>query len=114
MTKENMTPGPWYVKRENADLADILADDGTIVAWTLPQFPSIEANSQAIAATPELIKALKDLTRYCTSGERYKTRNPYAVPEIKQALIALTKAQGKSPEGHAWMDALREEEEPEP
>jgi predicted RNase H-like nuclease (RuvC/YqgF family) len=51
----------------------------------------------------DLITALKEITRYCTSGERYKTQNPYTVPEIKQALIALTKAKGKNPA--TWMDA---------
>ena len=33
--------------------------------------------------------ALRQLIDYCTSGRRYQTQNPYSVPEIKDAIVAL-------------------------
>ena len=50
-----------------------------------------------------LLIALKDLTAFCTSGRRYETRNPYAVPEIIASLKTMAVAQGMDISG--WMDA---------
>lgn len=50
-----------------------------------------------------LLIALKDLTEYCTSGRRYKTQNPYTVPEIVAALKTIALAEDKPIEN--WMDA---------
>lgn len=33
--------------------------------------------------------ALVELVKFCLSGERYKSRNPYGIPEIVAALNAL-------------------------
>jgi hypothetical protein len=37
----------------------------------------------------ELEQALADLYDFCISGRRYKSTNPYTIPEINNARIAL-------------------------
>ena len=34
-------------------------------------------------------KALKDLLEFTTSGRRYKTQNPYTIPEVSAGFEAL-------------------------
>ena len=51
----------------------------------------------------DVLRALEELTQYCTSGDRYKTQNPYTVPEIVTALKAIARARGFKEK--SWMDA---------
>ena len=51
----------------------------------------------------DTLRALEELTRYCTNGDRYKTQNPYTVPAIVAALKAIAKARGCKET--SWMDA---------
>jgi hypothetical protein len=62
------------------------------------------------ALTVELERALSMLTEFCTSGRRYKTQNPYTLPEIKSALKALAWAKGMDthPTSASWMDANKD------
>jgi len=55
------------------------------------------------ACARELLTALETLARYA-NGRLGK--NPYLIPEYKQALIAICRARGLSTENHAWMDVL--------
>jgi len=54
-----------------------------------------------------LLTALKDLTEFCTSGRRYESKNPYAVPEIIAALKTIAFVQGQNPYDD-WMDANKD------
>jgi hypothetical protein len=53
----------------------------------------------------EMLAALRDLARWATSGDR--TGNPYAKPEIKDALKVIARARGKAQE--EWMEANADE-----
>ena len=62
-------------------------------------------HARLIAAAPELLEALQTLAAYA-NGKLGK--NPYCIPEYKQALCAIGKATGKNTDGDAWMDANNE------
>lgn len=72
----------------------------------------LEALSQAhntirerIPKQAGLLEALQTLAAYC-NGKLGK--NPYCIPEYKQALVAIGKATGKPTDGSKWMDANNE------
>jgi len=67
----------------------------------------LESWTKDFAMVKELERALSVLTEFCTSGRRYKTQNPYTLPEIKSALKALAWVKGidTQPPSTAWMDA---------
>lgn len=44
----------------------------------------------------EILHALHTLTLFCTSGDRYQSRNPYLIEEIKQACKILAREKGKT------------------
>jgi hypothetical protein len=50
---------------------------------------------------PELKQLLMDLLEWAKGNRGSKTINPYAVPEVKQALKVLAKIQGIT----KWLDA---------
>lgn len=55
----------------------------------------------------ELLAAAKALTQTFIDGSHYKTTNPYLRPQVKAALIAIAKAEGKSTFGFDWCDAMQ-------
>jgi hypothetical protein len=57
----------------------------------------------------ELLAALKVMTITFLTGEHYRTCNPYLRPEVKQAMVAIGKAEGKSTFGYDWQDVLSKE-----
>ena len=61
--------------QEATDVLDVMRLQGEIVT-------TVEILKDQRDALREKLRAL---TEYCTSGERYKTQNPYTVPAIKQA-----------------------------
>lgn len=42
--------------------------------------------------------ALKNLVEFVKSGERYETRNPYLISEVKDAITALAEAENQERE----------------
>jgi len=63
------------------DMAQTLAS----VIKTAEAFPFSEKELQVL----ELQTALKALLLFVTSGRRYKSQNPYTLPEVNEALKAL-------------------------
>jgi hypothetical protein len=95
------TPGPWI-----ADRYDVRQSGSTgsrmvaAICYTGPhhtpasEYPKScrlqdEANARLIAAAPELLEALEEMTRFCETGE-YEGRDP-----LSAAFEAITKAKGE-------------------
>ena len=52
----------------------------------------------------ELLAACKELTRSFIDGGHHQFGNPYCVPSVEAALIAIGKATGQPTDGMRWMD----------
>ena len=125
------TPTPWKFERRGDSSAraaiehNIPLEDYPFAVW-IPSPPFVlgaigmliaktdglhsssdecEANARLIAAAPELLEALQTLAAYANGR---LDKNPYRIPEYKQALCAIGKATGKNTDGDAWMDANNE------
>lgn len=92
MRKPKHTPGPWKVTPLTGWCHQVLPKTSTIDEHCM--------NAHLIAAAPEMLDALKELTDRllnCHGGderELYKA-NPRCVEKWKQALRAIAKAEGR-------------------
>jgi hypothetical protein len=61
MKKGKMTPGPWKVSDDGCDIEAVYGPEGgdTFGICTMYADESSEANAQAIASLPDLVKALQ-------------------------------------------------------
>jgi hypothetical protein len=57
-----------------------------------------EEDGPLIAAAPELLKTCKEFLAIFENGTHYDTRNPYTRPEVKSAIAAIAKAEGRDVE----------------
>lgn len=97
MSRNSFTPGPWFVDGDY----DVATEDGTVVSWAAEgifETGEINANSQLIAAAPELLEALQELFAHykelADSGDagNWKLEDE---PVGKKAMAAIGKALGK-------------------
>ena len=64
----------------------------------------VDIGGQAVALNCQLFdKTVADLVLWCTSGDRYKSTNPYMIPQI----VAMLKALAVKYEITEWMDAAQ-------
>ena len=97
--KAAFTPGPWRVIETNllAHTGDHVADiSNGLMVVAMAKLGDPLADAQLIAATPELLKALIELTSDVT--DRFDmssaTTNSGMKVLVKQSLAAITKATG--------------------
>ncbi len=97
------TPAPWTLLEHEHEPCELVGNGTIQIAHIFcTDFPTGEADALLIAAAPELLAALQTLAAYA-NGRLGK--NPYCIPEYKQALVAIGKAQGKRVDNDYWMDA---------
>ena len=86
--KQTHTPGPWHVKNGSSIYASNryigLALSGHLYGNDLPQ----EANARLMAAAPELLEALKELSQHTR-----KVNGIYS-PEYNKAIRLIKKIEG--------------------
>lgn len=69
MKEFNGTPGSWVVDGDY----DVTTEDGTVVSWSAEGIfepDEIIANANLIAAAPDLLEALMDISRGCVDMEK--------------------------------------------
>ncbi len=98
--KQGHTPGPWTMRREFGTIADVVDENGGVVAipWhgqkdktpALVANPICEANARLIAAAPELLEALKELAAL----SKFDPAN--FGPRTDKALRTIAKAEGRA------------------
>lgn len=109
--RANHTPGPWsYRPYKHDDWGTVRGPDdgvicqardpGAVDAVTLAKHRERgtdpwEANARLIAAAPELLEALEELTGDYTGGAEHALADEYVV-ERALAAIAIAKAQGET------------------
>jgi hypothetical protein len=95
------TPGPW----EATDQGDVVMGDdrATIIAWCGDAEDNPEmgeatmlANARLIAAAPDMLRALKDLTRFCDAVRVQVGMGKTQLARLEQARAAIAKAEGRS------------------
>jgi len=89
------TPGPWLIQQGDEWTDGIVTlhghnEDGTPIYWTVASYnrqrDEAKANARLIACAPELLEALRPLTK----GVYWITD-----AQVKAALSAIAKAEGK-------------------
>lgn len=89
------TPGPWFVDGD----CDVVTEDGTVVSWTAEgifETDEINANSQLMAAAPEMLEALQLLMAEQTGGNKSCSHNGFTcMCPYDKARDAIAKALGK-------------------
>ncbi|SRR6266704_5945277 len=101
MNTNTHTPGPWELhENETWEVHPLDDEHGTFVIAEVPRDAQgdKEANARLIAASPRLLKALAGLAQYANGR---LDRNPYSIPEFKEALQAIGEATGYKGD---WMD----------
>lgn len=93
------TPGPWAVKDINSQYLivgnkygsekSVLSYSYWIGDFNVPKYEA-EANAKLVAAAPELLEALKDLTDYCIHSGHLDMI--VEKPQIQKSLSAIKKA----------------------
>lgn len=89
------TPGPWSINP--ADPREIIAADEVLVICRTPATlhqKRAEFNSKLLAAAPDLLEALRDMTRIASAASNGITGNQ---PRIARAQAAIAKAIGGTP-----------------
>lgn len=89
------TPGPWYWAPKADGAVFIKSDDTRPLHKTVAQVASnelsaMEANARLIAAAPELLEALRDVTEYLENNR--VTAREAAL--LRSATAAIDKAEG--------------------
>ena len=108
------TPGPWTVEPrqwdQGASLAIVAPHNGWIVGivpfdediqeedepdmTTVIRHPDEEPNARLMAEAPTLYTDLQNLLEWAKGNRGAKDKNPYSIPEVKQALTTLARIQG--------------------
>ncbi|HBR3463185.1 hypothetical protein AAHV08_09115 [Klebsiella pneumoniae] len=95
MQEFKYTPGPWFVDGH----CDVVTEDGTVVSWTAEgifETDEINANSQLMAAAPEMLEALQLLMAEQTGGNKSCGHNGFTcMCPYDKARTAIAKALGK-------------------
>lgn len=95
MQEFKYTPGPWFVDGD----CDVVTEDGTVVSWTAEgifETDEINANSQLMAAAPEMLEALQLLIAEQTGGNKSCGHNGFTCTcPYDKARAAIAKALGK-------------------
>lgn len=94
------TPGPWHYRTHDGSIGSIDAADGTAVAQAFQVNPisvdltqaSRVANAKLIAAAPELLEALKEITE-AFEGRCADWENPEFNDCYNKARAAIAKAE---------------------
>jgi hypothetical protein len=85
------TPGPWWGENTSSEQGLISSDvTGKNVAVAYDT-----KDTDLIAAAPELLEVCKAFLQIFEDGTHYDTRNPYTRPEVKAAIAAIAKAEGR-------------------
>jgi hypothetical protein len=94
--KPKHTPGPWWI--DGTTIRKDIGDTGYPVAELSDWAEETESNARLIAASPELLSALKAAQVLLCDHYCYKNRNgwePEHTDECKRAMAAIAKAEGK-------------------
>jgi hypothetical protein len=87
-----ITPGPWLIADEKADVAIVAFDQAAqherVIAYCAIDGDTT-ANARLIAAAPELLEALKDM-----AADFRALDLPYGNRAYQQAIAAINKAEG--------------------
>jgi len=86
--KAEHTPGPWHYQEKADEYTHIIRAENDVFICSCPQnsLQNSKANARLIAASPELLIALRALVVAC---------GPYSGMPIEQARAAIAKAEGK-------------------
>lgn len=103
------TPGPWFIEHDASQFENHAAISAKThgmlahVVWKMEdddQTPECEANARLIAAAPDLLAALREIS--ADYADRFDLESPSTNPGIKivieQARAAIAKATGESRE----------------
>lgn len=96
MKHSQHTPGPWKVvtEKNKAIRISCFREDGELTVAFMrmlgtSDLPEVKANARLIATAPELLEALKNLSKYVVG-------NTGAYPaELVKAKLAIAKAEGR-------------------
>ena len=89
--KPTPTSGPWTIDERYHGSYAIEPNVAWLGASSSHQNGENLANAQLIAAAPDLLEALQEMTRFCETGD-YDGKDPLDV-----ALQAIAKAKGDTP-----------------
>ena len=105
MTTEEITPGPWELQEEFTRRARIVPAripdtfDSNICIVEMPQWKDawreLSANAHAIAAVPEMLKALEALQAALQIDKLLFPEPPAVLAAMRLADVALRKASGQ-------------------
>lgn len=89
------TPGPWSIEKRPGPIYEIHASTDAVAVAYGTHLDEDDANARLMAAAPELLEALRDVTRsfeelLATSGDP----DPGAGPFVLAAKAAIAKATG--------------------